>query len=271
MREVTTTGQSPARPESAARRPTAPDPRLRARRVEVRRVEGRRRLRRVLALGAVVGAVVLVLSVLHSPLLAARDVTVVGASRTGRQAILAVTGLERHPPLVDVSPAADEAALRRLPWVRTAVVRRSWPSGVEIVVTERLPVAEVPLSGGSYALVDPTGRVLEDTAARVGELPLVTGTAYVPPPGRWLPAASSPAIAVAGALPVADLARVATVVGLPGGDADLRLVSGQTVVLGAASGLGAKMTALTTVLDRVALRGIVTIDLRVPADPVLTS
>ncbi|MHB1598358.1 MAG: cell division protein FtsQ/DivIB [Acidimicrobiales bacterium] len=268
---MTTTGQSSARPESVARRATPPDPRLRARRVEVRRVEGRRRLHRVLALGAFVGAVVLVLAVLHSPLLAARDVTVVGGSRTGRQAILAATGLERHPPLVDVSPAADEAALRRLPWVRTAVVRRSWPSGVEVVVTERSAVAEVPLTSGSYALVDPTGRVLEDTAVRVRELPLVTGTASVPPPGRWLPAASSPAIAVAGALPVAVLPRIAAVVGLPGGDVELRLASGPTVVLGPADGLGAKMTALTTVLDRVALRGIVTIDLRVPADPVLTS
>ncbi len=258
-----------ARPAAGAASAPHGDARLRARRVEVQRRAGRRRLRRLVAVTGVALVVVLALVALHSPLFAARDVTVTGASRTGRAAVLRVTGLDRHPPLIDVRPGADEADLRRLPWVARAVVTRSWPSSVHVVVTERVPVAEVPVAPGIYALVDPTGRVLEDTAVRVGALPLVTGVTPTPP-GAWLPRRDDALVEVAGDLPEALVPRVARVAGATGGQVELDLVTGQRVELGPPTALSAKMTALTTVLDRVALRGIVTIDLRVPADPVLT-
>lgn len=266
-----TTGRKPAGAQAGEVPPMRGDPRLRARRAEVQRRAGRRRLHRLVAVVGTALVVTLALVALHSPLLAARDVTVTGASRTGREAVLLATGLDRHPPLVDVSARADEAALRRLPWIARAVVTRSWPSSVHVVVTERSPVAEIPVASGIYALVDPTGRVLEDTAVRVGALALVTGITAVPRPGGWLPRQDDGLVEVAGALPEALVSRVARVVGVAGGQVELHLASGQRVDLGPPTSLGAKMTALTTVLDRVALGGIVTIDLRVPADPVLTS
>jgi hypothetical protein len=42
------------------------------------------------------------------------------------------------------------------------------------------------------------------------------------------------------------------------------------VIFGSDSGLAEKMVALATVLSKVSLQGIATIDLRAPSDPVLT-
>ncbi len=61
----------------------------------------------------------------------------------------------------------DEAtrALEALPWVDEAIVRRDFPSGVRIEITERLPIGILRF-GQVEALVDASGRVLG---------PLVTG------------------------------------------------------------------------------------------------
>ena len=56
----------------------------------------------------------------------------------------------------------------------------------------------------------------------------------------------------------------------PGTGVVLQLAHGPLVVLGTADGLGAKMTSLLTLLDRASLAGISQVDLRVPAEPVLT-
>ncbi len=249
---------------------------LRARRREVARAAGRRRLRLLLSTAGVVAAFVGGLALLHSPLFAAGSIDVVGARQTGRQAVLDATGLWRHPPLIDLSTATDERALERLPWVLRATVTREWPSSVRVVVTERLPVAEVALAGRSrYALVDETGRVLEDTATRVTGLALVLGAGPVPPPGGWLEPPARAAAAVAGAIPVSLVNAVASVESAWPGGVRLRLRSGTEVLLGPATQLREKMVSLATVLRRVgaapAAPTIVTIDLRVPSDPVLTS
>jgi len=258
---------APAGERVAARR----DPRMRARAVEVARAAGRRRLRRVLALLAAGALVALGVAVAHSPLLAARDVTVVGAVHTPRSEVLAVTGLWRRPPLVDVGDAADAAALERLPWVARATVTRHLPSSVRIVIVERHPIAEVAAGAGSYALVDGSGRVLEYTATRATRLALVAGVAHVPAPGGVLGARESPALAAAGAVPVSLLPKVVSVSLAHGGDVVLGLTGGVLVELGSASELRQKMVSLATVLARVPLSAVRTIDVRVPADPLLTT
>lgn len=244
---------------------------MQARKVEVARSAGRRRLRVLLAALALATVVVLALVVLHSPLLAARHVTIVGAEHTSAADVLSVTGLDRRPPLVDVSTAADASAIDRLPWVERATVMREWPAGIRIAIVERHPVAEVERAPGEYALVDPTGRVLEDTTVRVAGVALLTGARDVPAPGGALGRREDAAVEAAGALPVSLLARVSSVRLGPGEQVVLQLTGGRRALLGPPSDLRAKMVSLATVLARVPLSGVVTIDLRVPADPVLTS
>lgn len=244
------------------------DPRLRARKVAVAREVGHRRLVALSGGLSVVALVVTGLVLLHSSLFSAKVIHLDGALHESRAEVLAVTGLAAHPPLADLSTGAAAAALERLPWVRTATVVDDWPTGVTVTLTERRPVAYVALGGKQAALVDATGRVLATGVSVPSGLAALSGVTAVGPAGSTVRGVG-PALTVAAALPGSLAARVASVGEGPEG-AELRLVNGPTVVLGSASGLEAKLTALATVLDKVTLHGIVTIDLRVPAQPVLT-
>ena len=67
---------------------------------------------------------------------------------------------------------AARAAFEKLPWVRSANVRRQWPRGLEVALTEHVPLAR----WGGEALVNVQGEVF--AAAFDGELPVFNG-----PPG----------------------------------------------------------------------------------------
>lgn len=62
-------------------------------------------------------------------------------------------------------------AFEKLPWVRSAEVRRQWPGGLEVALTEHLPLAR----WGKTALVNVHGEVFE--AAFDGALPVFNGPA----------------------------------------------------------------------------------------------
>lgn len=63
------------------------------------------------------------------------------------------------------------AAFEKLPWVRSAAVRRQWPGSLEVALTEHLPLAR----WGKEALVNVHGEVFE--AAFDGVLPVFNGPA----------------------------------------------------------------------------------------------
>jgi cell division protein FtsQ len=63
------------------------------------------------------------------------------------------------------------AAFEKLPWVRSADVRRQWPGGLEVALTEHQPLAR----WGKEALVNIHGEVFE--AAFDGVLPVFNGPA----------------------------------------------------------------------------------------------
>jgi len=253
---------------TAERPSVSRDPRLRERRVAVARAAGRRRLRLVLAaagLAAVIGGG---LALLHSPLLAARVVRISGASHTPRPAVLAASGLSGRPPLIDVGPAAVAARLEALPWVATASVRRQWPDGVRVALTERTPVAVV-VAGGETALVDASGRVLARSVQQPSGTFRILAPAPLPAPGADLPPSDRPLLAVANGFP-ASLAPAVRAIEERAGGVDLVLAAGPLVELGPQPRPGAQAVALATLLARVGLAGVVAIDLRVPTAPVLT-
>lgn len=63
------------------------------------------------------------------------------------------------------------AAFEKLPWVRSAAVRRQWPGRLEVALTEHMPLAR----WGKEALVNVHGEVFE--AAFDGALPVFNGPA----------------------------------------------------------------------------------------------
>ncbi len=246
------------------------DPRLRARKVAVARQAGHRRLAIIVSLLAAVALIVGTLAILHSSLISARAISINGASHESRSELLAVTGLGAHPPLIDLNLAAEEAAIERLPWVARATVTRHWPSGVSITITERRPLAEVQLGPTSYALIDPTGRVLADVTAPTPGLAPLSALGVVPAPGGRLAQSDQAVIALARALPVALLSRVSWLSERPGEGLVIQLRHAPLVIIGALSALREKMISLMTLLDRAQVAGFATIDLRVAASPVLT-
>ena len=246
------------------------DPRIQARRVKVERQRGHHRLRILIALVVVAGAVALAGFVAHSSLFSARTVVIAGAVQTPRNEILAVTGLERQPPLIDLDTTAMQRRLERLPWVATAAVRREWPSTVAIAVVERIPVATTALPTGGYALLDATGRVLQDQGSRPSALPLISMPAGPGLPGSSVGGATRALLATAAQLPVSLLPRLEEIVSSSADGVVLRLRGGLRAVVGDDEALAQKFVSLVTVLRGVNLSGVRSIDLRVAAAPVLT-
>jgi cell division protein FtsQ len=245
------------------------DPRFRARRVEVRRGEGRRRLRRLVVLivvAVVVGAGYLLT---RSPLLDVDEVRVFGAERSGADAVAQAAGIAIGSPMTDapVSQAHDRVAA--LPWIETVEVERRWPGRIEIHVTERAPAAALLGKDGALHLMDGTGRILAPFDGEVSEVPIVMTGAAAVAPGAKQPGVAAP-LAV-GRLLTPDLqAWVEALVPAPDGTVDLSLRQGIRVELGSQAHLSDKLVDLATVLTRVDLADIETIDVGVVHNPVVT-
>lgn len=279
-----TTGRAVSTGRAAGSRAAPPvDPRIRARRTAVTRREGRRRLRLVLLVLAVVALAIGAWVLLHSKVLAARVVRVEGSVHTPAAEIVAVAGLAHDPPMIDVDPGAAAARLERLPWVATATVARHWPDGVVVTVVERRPVAVVATSpaggtpgtapaGGTapWALVDRTGRVLADVATPPAGLVHLVAPGTPGTPGTTLGASAAPGLRVAATLPPAFAAQVTTVQVGKGGVVALALTSPVTVDLGITSQLHQKYEDTAAVLAGAPLVSGDVIDVSVPDSPVVS-
>jgi cell division protein FtsQ len=267
------TTRTPARRRSAGKDRSRPPsgraplhPRIRARRVAVTRARGRRRLRVLVVLGVVLGALALVLAVLYSGLFSARHLSVRGSVHTTSAAVLGAAGLTSHPPLIDVDPGAAAARVEQLPWVAGAVVGVHWPDTVTVTVTERVPAAVVSRPGG-VALVDVHGRVLTWTRSAPAGLVDLGAPGAVGPPGTVLGGAARPGLDLVGALPVALAARVGAVHVGARGDLSLELGKGVGAEIGQDVNLGAKLEALASVLAGAPPKGPAWIDVSVPDEP----
>lgn len=254
----------------APAKPALPiDPRIRARRVEVIRTEGRRRLRLLVAglsvllvLGGGVG-------VTRSPLLDVDQVKLSGAARTTRSQVLAASGLAGSPQMVDIDPARVASRVRALPWVRTARVERRWPGVVSISLTERRPVLAVSV-GRRWALVDATGRVLATQADPAPALIKVTGVAQPGPAGTQVAGALAAVASLAAELPATVLPLASQVVIADGGIELHSAPTSPVVRLGPPTDLEQKIRSVEAVLAGADMRRVTVIDVRVPSAPVLT-
>jgi cell division protein FtsQ len=146
-----------------ARDATGPgiEPRLRQRRIGVRRAEGRRRLRRWGVVAAVLVVVIAALAVLGSSLFSVDDVDVTGVQRADADAVLAVVDDLVGEPVLLVDTEAAEDRLEQIPYVDTARVRTDFPNGVTVEVREREPVATASGADGRFRILDHEGRVVD--------------------------------------------------------------------------------------------------------------
>ncbi|KAA0234376.1 MAG: Cell division protein FtsQ [Acidimicrobiales bacterium] len=261
-------------PPRSARPVEIIDPRIRERRIGVKRAAGRRRLRALvlLLLGMLVLSGLVLLS--RSPLLDVDDVRVSGADSTAIANVVEQSGIHLGDPMLEVDTGGAAAAVEALPWVKAAEVARRWPGRIEIIVEEHEPAALVE-GAGSTGLVSPTGEVIAERADHPGELPrIVLESATVPPAGEALPADQIAVLDVVVGLDpeiesLIDLTRVERA----GTDPEIRfeLAGGGEINFGEIELVEEKLVAISTLLSgQVVLEGLDTIDVRVPSVPVIT-
>jgi cell division protein FtsQ len=256
----------------AAEPVVAVDPRMRSRRIGVRREAGRKRLRRATLVLAVVAAVVGSLAAGRSPVLDVDKVTVSGEHRTDAVAVRRAAGIDRGDPMIGVDPGAAARRVERLPWVGHARVVRAWPATVKIEVHERDPAAMIQVTEARVALVDDSGRVLSIEPSEAEAQPAdggpvtLTGIDGRVAEGERLPADARAALTVG----LAARDRLPGVISSVSTELDAALVEGGTVRFGSADRIEDKLTALETVLEQVDRGCLETLDVRVPGSPALT-
>lgn len=246
------------------------------RRQEIRRQQGARRLRVVLALTVVSLLAVSAIGVLNSELADVDAVTVVGNDRTPVDDVVLATSILTGQPLLDLDLAAAETDVEALPWVRKAEVERRLDGEIVVRVIEREPVLAIPVVGpgavvadgdavpGRYVLIDELGQQLElvnDIPA--GFLP-VAGIEASGRPGESAPEETGLILSLAQSLPPSLVDEVSAMT-VAEGDLYLELKAGGRANIGDSSLLGEKIQALETVLARVDLECVSVIDLRVPS------
>lgn len=252
-----------ARPESSTRtstrvragrdagRPSTRRPRsdaVRARRTEPdeRPAPTRNRYltRRWIAVLVVLGVLTVTYLVMFTSLLGVRSVEVVGVKDIPKQDVIKAADIQHGTPMVRLD--ADEAAARvaKLPRVFEVRVERSWPSTVQIIVTERTPIA-VLHNGADIHLIDKTGLdyAIAKTAPR--GLPTLAMT-NVRPDDR----ATKAVVTVLGAIPKQLKSQVVTVTADTPGDIRLTLSDGRVVKWGNAEDNARKAAVLAALLTR---------------------
>ncbi len=248
------------------------EPRIRDRRVEVRRALGRRRLRMIIAGAVVLLAAVAALAVLGSSLFGVRadQVEVIGAVYTDPEALSEIIDDVVGRPTLTLDTERVEQQVRSIAWVESAQVRASFPHRLVIDIRERVPLATFRGPDGQFRVIDRHGRILdvitgEPVAYVLVEIPEVDNLSQ----GQFTTQGPAAAAELAQALTPGIRQRVQMMeVALDGSDLVVVLVpwDGSTaqspvrVQFGAASDLLVKLVRLESVLGIAEQRNATNID-----------
>jgi cell division protein FtsQ len=246
------------------------DPRLRQRRIEVRRAEGRRRLRRLLVGLGVVAALALLWALTYSSVLDIDHLEVPRLAQPRADEVREAAAIDIGDPIVYLDSAAVSARVEALPWVESAQVSRSWPGTVRVEVVERRAVVATPTPDGAWRLLDVEGHAIADVPAPpIGVLALL-GPAPPPEVGAEADPPARAAIDAATTLPTELRHRVGAVAWAEDGTVELRLAPAGVVRLGPPTDLPAKYLAALAVLDELGPAATIgVLDVRAPRAPVL--
>lgn len=221
------------------------DPRVRARRIAVRRAKGRKRLIWVAIAAAVLLLLVGALAVLASSLFDVRTVDVQGAVYTDPERLSAIVDELRGDAILLVDSRKIERELERIAWVESAKVTTQFPHRVFIDIRERKPIATFAGSDGKYRVIDRDGRVLDVLDGIPIDYMLVTGANPDAEEGQFAgrPFASAAQLTIA--LP-AEIRSLTKSIGVDAtaGDLSITFHDGLEVQLGPATDLSTKLVRL---------------------------
>jgi cell division protein FtsQ len=239
-------------PEDSRRLRRRIEPRLRDRRIAVRRAESRRRLRWVFLAVFVLMVAGAALAVLGSSLFAieADQVSVSGNVYTDRVRLQAVVDDLVGTPVLAADTQAAERELEAIPWVDQARVRTRFPHGVSIEIRERVALATYAGPDGQFRVIDSDGRVLDVISGQPIAYMLITGPDPVDrQPGEYAPVGYGAAARLVQGLTGSVRGRVQSIdVTADGSQLRLLLDDATEVRFGAASDLVTKLVRLETAL-----------------------
>jgi cell division protein FtsQ len=139
------------------------EPRMRERRLAVKRMLARKRLKWVIAIVVVVLIGVGTLALLGSSLFAVRadQVTVTGNVYTDTEQLQEIIDELVGTPALLVDTTRAERDIESIPWVHDAKVTARFPHAVSIEISEREAMTTYQGPDGRYRVLDAEGRVLD--------------------------------------------------------------------------------------------------------------
>jgi cell division protein FtsQ len=236
------------------------DPRVRARRIAVRRAKGRKRLIWVAIAAAILLVLVGAVAILASSLFDVRTIDVQGAVYTDPQQLSAIVDKVRGEAILLVDTRQIERQLEGIAWVESAHVSTDFPHRVFIDIRERKPIATFAGSDGKFRVIDRDGRVLDVVDGVPIDYMLVTGANPDVDRGQFAgrPFASAAQLTIA--LP-AEIRALTSSIGVNATTGDLTMQLGDKlqVQLGPTADMSSKLVRLLSQV-RDGLDGICSLD-----------
>ena len=209
-----------------------------------RQVEIRRRWVALLSVLTVAAAVYLLF---FSSMLGVKEVAVTGARTVPADKIREVAAVPAEKPMLRLSTDEIRDRVAQLPGIATVEVSRSWPSTVEITVTERTAIAffDSGSGGDGIHLVDGGGVVFKTVHARPPGLPELK----LPKVSADDPVTRA-VTAVLGVIPEQLLKQVTTATAKTPASVEFTLTSGKIVRWGTAEQTDRKAKVLAALLTQ---------------------
>ena len=197
-----------------------------------------------------------------------QHVTFVGVHHEPLALVMAASGLEDHPTMMDVSSTTLKQNLAQFPWIKHVTLVKHWPSTVVVTVQETTAVAVA--FGAKHVLqyVDVNGRDL-------GPAPLHANYPTLrfvdPRNGSWpFEHAGRSAAYVASQLPPAFAAQVSVITEDDHGRVVLQMTTPVQFILGPPTQLHAKFVAIASVIAHTTLSPGDVVDATVPDELAVT-
>ncbi|WP_291314360.1 cell division protein FtsQ/DivIB [Corynebacterium sp. UBA2622] len=211
---------------------------------DARPVAVRRRRRLAAALGGVVLAGAVAGVIPFTPAMPVKSIDIQGTSRLTPSEVEEAAGVAEGTPMARVNMRSAASGVAQMPWVKSATVKRHWPSAIDVNVVENVAVAYVKGENGSGAhLIDAEGREFTVDTPPPGAIEL-TGSALGDDRVR------GDAVAVATSISERARGRVRSIEASGPYTFRLKLDDDRTVVWGASEDNANKALALESVMER---------------------
>ncbi len=242
------------------------DPRIQSRRIDVMRAKGKRRLRILLLVVAIISLGVGGFFLSKSSLFDVDEIVVDGIAGALEEEVRDAAGITKGKPLLEVNTSSSASQIEQIPWVEEAHISRSFGGTVTIRVSTREAVAAFQHEQ-EWVVVDASGRVLEKADMLPYNLLPIEGEIGDISEGEWVSEQVLPSVEVAAGISTELRGDVSSI---KGDEAiELLLFGGGKVLFGDTTDIEGKALAAATILSQVDQRSVLHIDVRAPLTPVL--